>query len=112
MLFKLLMNGIFELREKSQSTPNDLTTNEKKIISEESDIYEWIKSIVENYDKQFKEAKVKGKIDNTARKWTPLIKNCKDQHNFELRRKIIRLKIKPVNVLEQNDDFLMSAVAR
>jgi hypothetical protein len=45
------MNGIFELREKSQSTPNDLTTNEKKIISEESDIYEWIKSIVENFDK-------------------------------------------------------------
>lgn len=41
-----------------------------------------------------------------------MIKNCRDETNFELRRKIIRGRIKPATVLENNDEFLFSEEAK
>lgn len=106
--YKVLLDGVFELKYHSEDQHNDLTSNEKKVIAPESDYHLYLKSLVDNYDKAFKEAKLNNKIINTKAKWDPLIKNCKDETNFELRRKIIRMKIKPVHVLENNDKFLMS----
>lgn len=35
-----------------------------------------------------------------------------DENNFQLRRKIIRCKVKPINVVENNDTYLMSEQAK
>lgn len=61
-----------------------------------------------SFDREFKEAKYNGKIESTGDKWKLLIKNCKDESNFELRRKIIRMKVKPVHVIMNKSEFLMS----
>lgn len=76
-----------------------MTLNEKKIIHTDCDFDLYLKDLVNKFDQAFREAKVNKVIDQTKDKWDPLIKNCKDETNFELRRKIIRSKIKPINVL-------------
>ena len=35
-----------------------------------------------------------------------------DDNNFQLRRRIIRLKVKPTDVINNNDTFLMSEQAK
>lgn len=80
--FKILLDGIFQLKDYSDSEFNDLTNNQQKIIAEESDIFAWLKDIVSNFDREFKEAKYNQKIMSTGNKWIPLIKNCRDENNF------------------------------
>jgi hypothetical protein len=45
-LYKILIDGIFELRNYAESNITDLTGNEKKLISEDADIITWIGSLV------------------------------------------------------------------
>lgn len=97
--FKVLIDGVYELRDLAESETNDLTDNERKIIAESTDTFAWLVETIGKFDKEFKEAKMNKKITSTSIKWVPLIKNCRDESNFELRRKIIRWKIKPVHVI-------------
>lgn len=61
-----------------------------------------------SFDREFKDAKFSNKIESSGDKWKLLIKNCRDESNFELRRKIIRLKVKPLHVIMNKSEFLMS----
>ena len=110
--FKILLDGYFELKDYALSQFNDLTNNERKIIAQESDYFLWLQNIVNSFDKEFKQAKYNQKISSAAIKWKSLIKNCMDENNFQLRRKIIRWKVKPIDVIENNDTFLMSEQAK